>query len=65
MNPLRDRIHQLIDQLSDEDLEGIWPILQVSYYDLYMLEAIQAAKHSLQPGDSLNYEEACQLLYLI
>ena len=65
MTLLRDRIHHLIDQLSDEDLQEIWPVLQRSYYDVYMLEAIQAAKRSLQPGDSLNYEEARQLLYLL
>ena len=54
----------LIDRLSDEDLETAWSSLQSVYYDLYMLKAIHESKRSVQPGDTMNYEEAVRVLHL-
>lgn len=65
MNLFRSRAHHLIDRLSDEELESIWAMLESTYYDLYMLRAIQEAKRTHQPGDSLRREEALQLLPLL
>lgn len=65
MNPLRSRIHRLIDRLSDEELEEIWPILEALYYDFYMLRAVHEAKQILQPGDTLTREEALRSLPLL
>lgn len=65
MNPLRSRIHRLIDRLSDEELEEIWPRLEALYYDFYMLRAVQESKQILQPGDTLTREEALRSLPLL
>lgn len=62
MNILKNRIHHLISQLSDRELETLWPIFCELYYDFYMLRAIQQAKESLQPGDTMTREEAIQFL---
>ncbi|OLP19014.1 hypothetical protein BST81_07255 [Leptolyngbya sp. 'hensonii'] len=64
MNPLRSRVHRLVDRLSEEDLENIWMALKGLYYDSYMLKAIQDAKATLTPGDSLTREEALRSLLL-
>lgn len=56
----RARIHDVIDELSDEDLVNLWSAIAEVYYDSYMLKAIQTAKRS--PGDSLTHEEALQFL---
>ncbi|HEY9848981.1 MAG TPA: hypothetical protein V6D28_05965 [Leptolyngbyaceae cyanobacterium] len=71
MNFLRSRLLRLtyqmaslVDQLSDEDLQIAWRVLQSVYYDLYMLKAIHEAKRSVQPGDSMSYEEAVRVLRL-
>jgi hypothetical protein len=60
----KERIHRLIDQLSEQDLPEIWTVLTNLYYDLYLLDAIQHAKRSLQPGDTLTREEAMRFLSL-
>jgi hypothetical protein len=65
MNLIRSRAHNLIDRLSNEELETLWTVLEPLYYDLYMLRAIQAAKHAHKPGDTLTREEATQLLPLL
>jgi hypothetical protein len=65
MSLLRRRVHHLIDQLSDEDLQGVWVGLKGFYYNAYMLKAIQEAKESLNPGDTLTREEALDLLPLL
>ncbi|NJP12695.1 MAG: hypothetical protein HC866_27200 [Leptolyngbyaceae cyanobacterium RU_5_1] len=59
---LKTQVHQLIDQLPDEELADICRLLVERYYDSYMLKAVQAAKRSLTPGNSLTREEALQLL---
>lgn len=58
------QLSYLIDRLSDEDLQTAWCSLQSVYYDLYMLKAIHEAKRTVQPGDTMNYEEAVRVLHL-
>ncbi len=62
MNLLRVRIHHLIEQLADEDLESTWDIVYTLYCDFYMLKAIEQVKRSQQPWDILTHEEAVRLL---
>lgn len=63
MNFFRQRLHHLADQISDQDLEEACQLLQRFQEDSFMLKAIQESKDSLNPGDSLTYEAALQLLY--
>ncbi|MEH2294138.1 hypothetical protein [Nostoc sp.] len=62
MNLLRLRMHHLIEQLADEDLQDIWDVIEALYYDFYMLKAIEEVKRSQQPWDILTHEEAIRLL---
>ncbi len=62
MNLLRIRIHHLIEQLGDEELEKGWNALHALHCDFYMLNAIQQVKQSQQPWDILTREEAIQVL---
>jgi hypothetical protein len=62
MDLFRDRLHLLIDQLSDEELQDMRSVLANLCYDLYMLRAIQAAKKSLKPGNTFTREEALEFL---
>lgn len=71
MNFLRPRLTRLayqfanlIDGLSDDDLEIAWSVLESVYCDLYMLRAIHESKRTVQPGDTMNYEEAVRVLHL-
>nr|WP_199314509.1 MULTISPECIES: hypothetical protein [unclassified Desertifilum] len=59
---MKDRVHHLIDQFNDEELEKVWEILQELYYDCYLLKAVQVAKESVQPGDTLTRDEAIRYL---
>ena len=63
MNLLKNRVNRLIDHLDDRELESVWTILEKSYYDFYVLRAIEDAKEALQPGDSLTREEAIRFLH--
>lgn len=65
MNLYRSRAHDLIDRLSDAELETFWAVLETAYFDFYMLRAIEDARRAHKPGDSLRREEAIQLLPLI
>jgi hypothetical protein len=62
MNLLRMRIHHLIEQLADEDLQSTWSVVYTLYCDFYMLKAIEQVKRSQQPWDILTHEEAVRLL---
>ena len=65
MNLLRTRIHHLIEQLDDEDLQSAWDVIHKLHCDCYMLKAIEQVKRSQQPWDILTQEEAIrQLMYL-
>jgi hypothetical protein len=62
MNLLRIRIHHLIEQLTDDELEKVWSLLHDLHCDFYMMKAIQEVKRSQQPWDTLTHEEAVRLL---
>ncbi len=62
MNLLRIRIHHLIEQLADEELESVWTVVEALYYDFYMLKAIEEVKRSQQPWDILTHDEAVRML---
>lgn len=62
MNLMRIRIHHLIEQLGDEELQSVWTNLNALYCDFYMLKAIQQVKQSQQPWDILTHEEAIRML---
>lgn len=62
MNLLRNRVHHLVDRLSDEEIDTLWPLLRSLYWDFYVLRAIQDAKRAMTPGDSLTHEEALELI---
>jgi hypothetical protein len=62
MNLLRIRMHHLIEQFEDEDLQSIWTVVQALHFDFYMQRAIEQVKRSQQPWDILTYEEAQRLL---
>ncbi|MTJ12784.1 hypothetical protein FJR11_09310 [Anabaena sp. UHCC 0187] len=65
MNLLRIRMHHLIEQLAEEELYGVWNIIEASHYDFYMLKAIEELKEFQQPWDMLTLEEATkQLMFL-
>ncbi len=64
MNLLRQKIHKLIDNLNDEELERVWDLLYALHCDLYMMKAIEQVKNSQQPWNVLSHEEAVrQLLF--
>lgn len=65
MDFFRNRVHQLIDQLSDEELSDFWVSLSDIYCDFYMLQAIHASKRALRPGDTFTREEALRYLSLL
>ncbi|MBD2451280.1 hypothetical protein H6G76_29975 [Nostoc sp. FACHB-152] len=62
MNLLRIRIHHLIEQLADEELQNVWDDVHALHCDFYMLDAIKKVKRSQQPWDILTHEEAIQIL---
>ncbi|MCM0590849.1 MAG: hypothetical protein HEQ35_18040 [Gloeotrichia echinulata IR180] len=62
MNLLRIRIHHLIEQLADEDLQSVWAVVESLYYDFYMLKAVEEVKRSQQPWDILTHDEAVRML---
>jgi hypothetical protein len=57
MKLLRQRIHNLIEQLADDDLEQVWKVIHDLHCDFYMMKAIQQVKHSQQPWDTLTHEQ--------
>jgi hypothetical protein len=62
MQALRDRAHNLIHALTDDELDIMWAMMQTQFYDLYMLSAVQSAKENFKPGDVFSREEALALL---
>lgn len=63
MTLLKNRLHRLIDKMSEKELETAWEYLENLYYDNLMLKAIEKAKKKQRPGDALTREEAEQVLY--
>ncbi|TAE58380.1 MAG: hypothetical protein EAZ76_13285 [Nostocales cyanobacterium] len=65
MNLLRIRMHHLIEQISDDDLQKVWGVVQALHFDYYMLNAINEVRSSQQPWDILNHDEAIrQLMFM-
>ncbi|WP_414529981.1 hypothetical protein [Nodularia chucula] len=62
MNLLRIRIHHLIEQLGDEELESVWDAIHALHCDSYMWKSIQEANQLQQPWDILTHEEAKRML---
>lgn len=65
MNLLRIRMHHLIEQISDEDLQNVWELLHAFHFDSYMLKAMEEVKLSQHPWDILTHDEALRLLMFI
>ena len=62
MQALRDRAHNLLNVLTDDELVTMWALMQIQFYDLYMLNAVQSAKENFKPGDVFSREEALAIL---
>jgi hypothetical protein len=62
MKSLRNRAHNLIDLLSQNDLAQIWTAMEIQYYDLYMMRAVNVARQKFKPGDVMTREEALEML---
>ncbi|BAZ53722.1 hypothetical protein NIES4103_64050 [Nostoc sp. NIES-4103] len=65
MNLLRIRIHHLIEQLADEELDSVWNALHALHCDFYMLKEIQKVKQLQQPWDILTHDEAMRMLMFV
>ncbi|QSJ19523.1 hypothetical protein JYQ62_12860 [Nostoc sp. UHCC 0702] len=65
MNLLRIRIHHLIEQLGDEELDSVWNSVHALHCDFYMLKEIQNVKQFQQPWDILTQEEAIRVLMFV
>ncbi len=62
MENLRNKIHRLIEQLSENELKTTWETVYNLHCDFQMKKAIQEKKDSQQPWDFLTYDEAMQYL---
>jgi hypothetical protein len=62
MQALRDRAHNLLNVLTDDELVTMWAFMRIQFYDLYMLSAVQSAKENFKPGDVFSREEALAML---
>lgn len=58
----KSKILRLIGRLSEEELQVVWTVLAELYADFYMLRAVDIARESFKPGDSLTREEAVRFL---
>ncbi|MBD2570272.1 hypothetical protein [Anabaena lutea] len=65
MNLLRIRMHHLIEQLADEDLQTAWELVQAVHFDSHMLKTMEQVKSLQQPWDILTHEEAIRLLMFL
>lgn len=61
---LTEQLPGLVEQLSDENLDDAWKILEPLYYDLYIIIAIQESMQRIRPGDILTREQALRFLQL-
>lgn len=62
MENLRNKIHRLIEQLSEDELEKTFQTVHNLRCDFQMVKAIQEVKDFQQPWDFLNDEEAMKYL---
>ncbi|WP_413174735.1 hypothetical protein [Anabaena azotica] len=65
MNLLRIRMHHLIEQIADEDMQSVWEIVQALHFDSYMVNAMEQVKRSQHPWDILTHDEAVRLLMFL
>ncbi|WP_071187908.1 hypothetical protein [Trichormus sp. NMC-1] len=65
MNLLRIRMHHLIEQLANEDLQTAWELVQAVHFDSYMLKSMEQVKSLQQPWDILTHDEAIRLLMFL
>ncbi|MBV6623266.1 MAG: hypothetical protein KI793_10080 [Rivularia sp. (in: Bacteria)] len=62
MENLRNKIHRLIEQLSEDELKKTWEIVYTLRCDFQMKKAIEENKDFQQPWDFLTYDEAMQYM---
>ncbi len=62
MENLRNKIHRLIEQLSENELKTTWETTYSLHCDFQMKKAILENKDSQQPWDFLTYDEAMRYL---
>ncbi|MGD1871848.1 MAG: hypothetical protein ACFB02_02230 [Mastigocoleus sp.] len=62
MQVQRQKIHHLIDNLNDEEVEKIWNVIYALHCDFCTMKAIEQAQKTQQPWDILTYEEASSSL---
>ena len=62
MEALRDRAHNLLNRLTDDELRTMWVLMEAQFYDLYIISAVESAKENFQPGDLFSREEALAIL---
>jgi hypothetical protein len=62
MEALRDRAHNLLNRLTDDELRTMWVLMQTQFYDSYMMSAVESAKENFKPGDLFSREEALAIL---
>ncbi len=62
MENLRNKIHQLIEQLNEDELEKTWDTVYTLRCDFQMQKAIQEVKVSQKPWDFLTHDEALRYL---
>ncbi|MBK1987617.1 hypothetical protein A0J48_008715 [Sphaerospermopsis aphanizomenoides BCCUSP55] len=65
MNLLRIRMHHLIEQIADEELQAVWEVVQALHFDSYTLKAIEEVKQTQHPWDILTHDEAIRLLMFL
>jgi hypothetical protein len=62
MENLRNKIHQLIEQLNQDELEKTWEAVYTLHCDFQMKKAVQQAQICQQPWDFLTHDEALRYL---
>ncbi|MEA5575450.1 hypothetical protein [Anabaena sp. UHCC 0451] len=65
MNLLRIRMHHLIEQIADEDMQSVWELVEALHFDSYMIKSIEQVKKSQHPWDILTHDEAIRLLMFL
>ena len=58
MGNQRQKVHHLIDNLSDEEIEKVWSVIYALYCDFSTMRAIEDAQKTQQPWDILTHDEA-------
>ncbi|HEY9706222.1 MAG TPA: hypothetical protein V6C58_27545 [Allocoleopsis sp.] len=61
-NLINQILPEMMAELSEDSVNDAWEIAQQLYYDWYMLKAISECKQIVSPGDTLNLEEAINVL---